>query len=160
MIGRLDLGDVRVAGMERARRHHHHGHVDEAGDGKRDNDLAIGEVQHLSSFRVVPRRHARLRQAGMQIDRVRHDGGADDADRKQQRFSVGYTGRERVKCRGGPVDRSNEHLDQVTKADQAHQAADNQFDRPEAEAFKHQNAVGHDPSNGHPGKKRHLKQER
>ena len=34
-------------------------------------------------------RHARLRQAGMQINRVRHHGRADNADRKQQRVGIG-----------------------------------------------------------------------
>ena len=89
VIGGFDLGDFGMAGMERARRHHHHGHVDEAGDGKRGDDFLVGEAQHLAPVVVVANRHACLRQAGMQIDRVRHHGCADDADGKQQRLGVG-----------------------------------------------------------------------
>ena len=37
-----------------------------------------------------------LRQAGMQIDRMRHDGRADDADREQQRLGVGDLRRDQV----------------------------------------------------------------
>ena len=44
-------------------------------------------------------RHARLRQAGMQIDRMRHHGRADDADREQQRPGVGDLRRDRVRAR-------------------------------------------------------------
>ena len=53
------------------------------------DDLLVGEAQHPAPLAVVAHRHARLRQAGMQIDRMRHDGGADDADREQQRLGVG-----------------------------------------------------------------------
>ena len=54
---------------------------------ERDDDFLVGEAQHLAPLAVVAHRHARLGQAGMQIDRVRHDGGADDADREQQRLA-------------------------------------------------------------------------
>ena len=51
MIGGLDLRDVAVAGVERARRHHHHRHVDQAGDGERDHDFAVREAQHRAARR-------------------------------------------------------------------------------------------------------------
>ena len=102
VIGGFDLGDVGMAGMERARRHHHHGHVDEAGDGERDDDFAVGEAQHHAPVVVVAHRHARLGQAGMQIDRVRHHGGADDADGEQQRLGVGDLRRDGVEERRPP----------------------------------------------------------
>jgi hypothetical protein len=65
MIGRLDLRDIAVAGMEGARRHHHHGHVDEAGDRERDDDFRIGEAQQLAPLAIVPGGRTVLGQAGM-----------------------------------------------------------------------------------------------
>ncbi len=62
--------------------------------------------------------------------------------------------------RRNPIDRGNEHLDEVAKADQAHHAADDQLDRPEAEALEHQDAVGHDRGDDHAGEERHLEQQR
>ena len=47
VIGGFDLGHLGMAGMKRARRHHHHGHVDQAGDRQRDDDFAIGEAQTM-----------------------------------------------------------------------------------------------------------------
>ena len=97
VIGGFDLRHLGMAGVERARRHHHHRHVDEAGDRQRDDDFPVGEFQHHAPVIVVVNRHPRLGQAGMQIDRVRHHGGADDADREQQRFGVGKLRRDGMK---------------------------------------------------------------
>ena len=102
VIGGLDLRDLGMAGMERARRHHHHRHIDQAGDGQRDDDFAVGKSQHLAPLVVVASRHPRLGQAGMQIDRMRHHGGADDADREQQRFGVGELRRDGMERRRRP----------------------------------------------------------
>ena len=63
-------------------------------------------------------------------------------------------------CRRNPIDRSDEHLDEVTEADEANHAADDQLDRPEPEAFEHQYAVSHDRRDDHPGEQRHLEQQR
>ena len=41
----------------------------------------VGEAQKLAPLGVVMNRRTGLRQAGMKVDRVRHDGGTDDADR-------------------------------------------------------------------------------
>ena len=81
VIGGFDLGDVAVARVEGARGHHHHRHVDQPGDRQRDHHLWLEMRTSLRRSLLVAARHARLREAGMQIDRVRHDGGADDADR-------------------------------------------------------------------------------
>ncbi len=69
---------------------------------ERDDDLPVGEAQHLAPLVVVANRNARLRQAGMQIDRVRHDGRADDADGEQQRLGVGDCGVDGVVGRRAP----------------------------------------------------------
>ena len=160
MIGGFDLGDFGVSGVERPRGHHHHGDIDEAGDGKRNDHFAVGEAQNFSPLGVVAYRHPRLRQAGMQIDRVRHDGGADDADRQQQRLGIGDFRRDQMIRRRRPVDRRNEHFEEIAKADHADDRADDQFERPEAVAFEHQQAVGHDRGHAHAGYQRHVEQQR
>ena len=80
MIGRFDLCNVAVPCIEGARCHHHHRHVDQASDDQCDDDFLIGEAQHLASFVVVVDRRARLRQAGVQINGVRHDGRTNDTN--------------------------------------------------------------------------------
>ena len=159
VIGGLDFRDLRMAGVERARRHHHHRHIDQAGDRQRDDDFAVGEFQHHAPVVVAVSRHPRLGQAGMQIDGVRHHGGADDADREQQRFGVGKLRRDGMKQRRRPIDRRNEHLDDVAKADNADDRADDQLERPEAELLAHQQAVGDDRGDDHPGKQRQMEEQ-
>ena len=46
-IGRLDLGNIAMTRVEGGRRHHHHGHVDQAGEGKRDHYFAIRKIKQL-----------------------------------------------------------------------------------------------------------------
>ena len=95
----------------------------------------------------------------MQIKGMRHHGRADDADRQQQRLGVGDLRHGGMKSRRSPVDRHDEHLDQITKRNDAHEAADNQFDRAEPEILKRQETVGHDRGHGHAGHERHMKQQ-
>ena len=97
LIGGLDLGDVAVAGVEGARRHDHHRHIDEAGDPEGDEDLDVGEPHQEPPLAVVARRRPVLGEPGMQEDRVRHDRRADDADRERQRAGVGQVAEPR--CR-------------------------------------------------------------
>ena len=80
----------------------------------------------------------------MQINGVRHDGCADDTDGKQQRLAIGELRQHRVQCCRAPIDRSDEHLDQVAKPNNANHAANDQLDRSEPRAFEHQDAVGDD----------------
>ena len=96
----------------------------------------------------------------MQIDRVRHHGGADDADGEQQRAGIGDLRHHGVDRRRRPIDRRDEHLDQVAEPDEADHAADDQLDRPESETFEHQDAVGGDRGDHHPGEERHPEQQR
>ena len=160
VIGGFDLGHLGMAGVERAGRHHHHGDVDETGDRKRDDDFAVGESQDHAPVIVVADRHPRLGQAGMQINRVRHHGGADDADRQHQRLGVGQLRRDEVKQRRRPIHRRYEHLDDVAKADDADDRADDELERPEPEPLAHQQPVGDDRGDDHPGDERHMQQQR
>ena len=120
----------------------------------------VGDAHQQAALVLVAARRARLRQPRMQIDRVRHDGGADDADRNHQRLGVGQSRNDRMIGRRAPVDRRDEHLDQIAKADDADQAADDQLHRPEAAAFHHQDGVGDDGGDAHAVNQRHLEQQR
>ena len=160
MIGGLDLGHVRMAGMESARGHHHHRHVDEAGDRQRDKDFPIRDTHHGVFLIVIMGRYARLGQAGMQVDRVRHHRRTDNADRQQQRLGIGDFRHDRMISRRAPIHRRNEDLDQIAKPDNADQAADDQFDRPEAAALEQEDAIGDDRGDAHAVDQRHLEQQR
>ena len=96
----------------------------------------------------------------MQIDRVRHDGGADDADRQQQRAGVGKFRRHRAERGRRPIDVGDEYFDQIAERDDRHEAADDQLDRAEAAALHHQDAVGDDGRDDHAGQQRHVEQQR
>ena len=62
----------------------------------------------------------------MQIDRVRHDGRANNADGEQQRSGIGEVRRHGVIGRRAPVDRRDERLGEVTNADQADDRPDDE----------------------------------
>ena len=96
----------------------------------------------------------------MQIHGVRHHGRADDADREQQRLRVGDLRRHHVHGSRPPVDRRDEHLDQVAERNDAHHRADDELDRPEAVTLQHQQRVGEDCGYDHAGEQRDVKQQR
>ena len=102
LVGGLDLGDAAVAGMERARRHDDHRHIDEAGDPEGDEDLDVRVPHQEPPLAVVAPRRPVLGEPGMQEDRVRHDGRADDADRERHRAGVRQTGNHAAKPRRAP----------------------------------------------------------
>ncbi len=87
----------------------------------------------------------------MQIDRVRHDGGADDADCEQQSAGVGELRGNGAERRLPPIDRRDEHLDQVAERDDGDEAADDQFKGAEAAVLHHQDGIGDDRGDHHAG---------
>ena len=96
----------------------------------------------------------------MQVDRMRHHRRADETDRERERTGVGNLRHDRMPRRRAPIDRCDEHLDQVAKPDDADEAADDQLDWPEAETFERQDAVGDDRRDDHSDDQRHLEQQR
>ena len=68
--------------------------------------------------------YAILSEAGMHIDRVRHDCGTDYADREQNRVTIIEPRHDRVKRDCRPLWRGNEQLDEIARADHAYQNAD------------------------------------
>ena len=73
---------------EGGRRHHQHGGVDQPGDPHRDQDVD----QLVAEDAPLQRRGAGhdpvLRQRRVEVDDVRHHGGAEDAGRQQDTLSV------------------------------------------------------------------------
>jgi hypothetical protein len=64
--------------------HEQHGQVDQPGGAERDQHVEPAEPQQLPALGVVGATHPRFGQRGMQVDHVRHHGGADDARHQQQ----------------------------------------------------------------------------
>ena len=91
---------------------------------------------------------------------MRHHGRADDADRKQQRACVRYLRQHRMQGRSAPINRCDEHLDEVAERNDGDQVSDDQLDRPEAEPLEHQDGVYDDAGNDHSIQKRDAKQQR
>ena len=96
----------------------------------------------------------------MQEDRVRHDRRADDADRDRHRAGVRQSRNHAAQPRRGPIDRGDDHLDEIAKSDRGDERADDEFGRPEPAAFEHQDAVGEDRRDAHAGDERDMQQER
>ena len=92
----------------------------------------------------------------MQEDCVRHDRRADDADGDRQGAGVGKPRRDRTEARRGPIDRRDEHFDEIANRDGGDQGADDQFGRTEPSSFEHQNAVGQNRRDAHAGEQRYV----
>ena len=80
----------------------------------------------------------------MQVDDVRHDGRAEDADGEQDRLAPGEL-REDGVLRGQPQRRVRvEELAEVADADQQHHHGDHRLERAEAEALQAEDQEGGD----------------
>lgn len=66
--------------MERSCGRHHHGQVDSPGQGQSDDTLPIGEAEEHAELLRICAAYPMLGQAGVQVYRVRHYGGADYSD--------------------------------------------------------------------------------
>ena len=78
----------------------------------------------------------------MQVDRVRHDGCPDDADRQGDAAGAGQFRHHRVEGEGTPVGRGDEQLHQIGQADDPDEGADGDFQRPEASGLEAEQAPG------------------
>ena len=96
----------------------------------------------------------------MQEDRVRHDRRADDADRDRQRAGVGQLRNDAADARRAPVDRGDEHFDEIAKGDCGDQGADDELDRAKPASVEHQDAVGQDGGDAHAGDERDVQEQR
>ena len=114
-------------------------------------------MRRSPSLRAAPRT---LVEAGMQEDRVRHHGRADDADRERQRGGVGQDRRRHAAGGLAPVDRRDQELDEVAEADGRDEGADDEFDRPEAPALEMEDGEGQERDDDHADHHRNVEEQR
>src|ERR1700719_3971969 len=95
----------------------------------------------------------------MQIERMRHDGRADDSDGEREGRSITQFGDNGVKERGAPVRRRDYELTQIAEADDADEGGDHQFEWTEAFLVELQDCKGYDSGNGQTARQRDVKQQ-
>jgi hypothetical protein len=160
VICSLDLGHIGMALVEGRGRHHHHRHVDHPRDRQRRDHLDVREPQELAPLRVVPHRDPPLRKAGVQVDRMGHHRGTDNADGDRQCRRIRQRRGRQPRHGPGPVHRRDQHLGKVAKPDDEHEGADHQFHRAEALTLEDQYGVSQDGSDRHPRHQRQPEQQR
>ena len=129
--------DVREAAAEEHRRgNDEHRHVDQARDRHRDQHVDARVPVQRPRLVVVARDDAVLGQRGVQVDHVRHDRRAENADGEQYRLVALEVGDDRV-LGDRPERRVGEpELSQVADADHGDERRDHSLERPEAEALQ------------------------
>src|ERR1700733_3292691 len=115
------------------------GGVHKEGDGERDRGVDGVELQGAADRGVVLLQFAALHQGRVQIQIVRHDGGADDADGHVEHACLAKVRRqkclaqlEEMRARLG----KNEYLDEIACADGRDQQQDHCFDCAHAKALQ------------------------
>ena len=125
-----------------------------------EHHLAVRITQDAAAVGVAAGRDAMPHQAGMQVDRVRHHGGADDADRQQQALGAGQLRHHGMECECRPVGRGDRHLDDVADADDADETGDHHLDQSKAAALQRQDRQRHDEGDQQPDRQAQAEQQR
>ena len=160
-IGGLDFGDVAMALVERARRHHHHRHIDETGDRQGDRrprcwrSAATGGARRRCApgARFWVRPECRKMACGMIVAPTMPTAIV-------RAPASGNCGTIAPKPAARPIDRRDEHFDEIAKRDGGDQSADNHFGRTKPSPFEHQNAVGQHRRDAHAGEQRNVQDQR
>ncbi len=84
MVSGFDFGNVGVPLVKGSGRHHNHRHIHETCEREGNDHLTIGESQQLTPPLLGPDRRAILREAGVQINGMWHDRGAENPRRDRQ----------------------------------------------------------------------------
>src|SRR5918911_1030697 len=88
LVRRLERLDVHEAALvEDARGHDEHGHVDEAGERHREDDVDSGEPHEPPRLLVALGPDAVLQERGVEVDDVRHDRRAQNPDGEEHRLA-------------------------------------------------------------------------
>src|SRR5271170_3820773 len=124
---------------EHRRGENENGRVDEEGDGESDDGIDGVEADGAADGRFVLLQLAALDEGGVQIEIVRHHGGADDTDRDIQHSNVaemrGDEGSSHLEEAGLSL-RKDKNLDEVTDGDGCDQHKHDGFDGAHAEALQ------------------------
>ena len=108
-----------------------HRHVDQARDAHRDAHVDALEVQQPLALAVVARRDAPLRERRVQVDDVRHHGGAEDAGGEQHRVGPGEARDEALGGLAG-IEADAQRVVEEAEDDEAEQAGDDGLEAPVA----------------------------
>ncbi len=95
----------------------------------------------------------------MQVERVRHDGRADDSDRESDGRPVTQLRDDGVKKRCLPVRRRDYEFPQIAEADDCDERGDQQFEWPETPLVERQDYKRHHSGNAHTTQQRDVKQQ-
>ncbi len=135
LVGVLDLGHLGVAaGVERRGGNDEDGGVDEQRGAERDGRVEKGELHRLAfaprRFLVAPRLH----DGRMQVQVVRHDGGAQNANAQVEHFAVtqDLAGGQEARRHPRHVGTRNDDLEQEAGTDRGDQHDDERLEHPEA----------------------------
>ena len=149
-----------MALVECAGCHDDHRDVDRARHGKREHHLDVGKPQHGAAVGVVSDNGARLHQARVQVDRMRHDRGPDDAHGDGQRGGVRQNRLHHSQTGGSPVHGRDQKLGQIAQPDHANHRPDDQLHRAKSPRLEDQDCIGHDGGDHHACKERQAEQQR
>src|SRR5581483_2887414 len=131
-------GDT-VAAVEDHGGEHEDGGVDEEGDGQRDGGINGIEADGVADGVIVALQFARLDQGGVEIEIMRHDGGADHADGDVEHAGTAESGMSQGAghfAEGGTGFRQHENLDEVTGANGGDEEENDGFDAAHAQALE------------------------
>ena len=115
--------------------------VDQERDRKGDDRVNGVELDRPLEACLIRLDLARLHQGGMQIEVVRHHGGADDADGDHERMRIAKPGRSEITAHLGEVRLrrgQDKNLDEITDADGANQHDNDRLDEAHAVALQRQ----------------------
>ena len=140
-------------------RHNDHGHIDHAGYSKSNYNFAVGIAHKLAAILVALDFGTCLREAGVEVKRMRHNGGTDNTDGNKQGVGIRHFRCEKMQPRSFPINRCDHHFNKITKADNRNQNTDQNFRRAETAAINHQKRISNNRGNNHTDDQRQIEQQ-
>ena len=162
--GQTGVDRLQVVGVgepapgEQRRGHEEHRDVDEPGQAHGHRDVDALMPQQMLPLDDVRGRDPLLGERRMQIDRVRHDGGAEDAGREQD--TAGTVEARHETSGGRPrIDVHAEQVDQEAQQDDREQPADHELEAAVAPTLQPQQPERHGPGEQTPDDQRQAEQQ-
>jgi len=99
-----------------------------------------GESEYSLRLNLISRHDTALREGGMQVHHMRHDGGSHDSDNRNDAAPADVR-HDAVICDIAPCGAGEKRLDDITRCDDADQCGDDRFHRTDSVTLHGQNAV-------------------
>ena len=128
------------------------------GDAHRDRHVDPLEAQQPAALALVARRGPALGERRMQVDHVRHHGGAEDAGGQQQRVGA-LEARDEAAGDPGGVVRDHQRVDQEAEQDHAEHPGDHDLEPPVAARLQAEQPERDDGGDETGGQQRHAEQQ-